>query len=158
MKKSRNKGASGEREFCREIGKLLDISWIRRNLAQYQNSGCDLITYPPEGVIVSDREQLIVDTMALFAIEIKRHKRCNPGQIKRWFAQAKKQASGQPQRIPIMAYRADYCDWIIMVPTVPDADSEHCIFMGLRLFSHWLLNCPSRLLISRENDADTDTR
>ena len=87
-KKSRNKGANGEREFFKLVEEHLGVK-LRRNLSQYQEEG------------QGDAK------LANFHLEIKR------GRIyeKRWWRQAIAQAPyGKP---PALCYRLDRKPWRI---------------------------------------------
>ena len=85
-KKSRNKGANGEREFFRLVHEELGIK-LKRNLSQYQESG--------EG----DAQ------LADFHIEVKRGKRYES----RWWAQACEET---PMGMSTaLCYRLDRAKW-----------------------------------------------
>ena len=143
MVNSREKGARGEREFCKQLGKRLNMSWLRRNLSQYQTKNLhDILTSPPEGTEPDTRQQKVIKHLAQMAIEVKRYKSVTPGLIKQWFGQACQQAeSCSPPRIPILAYRVDHGLWQIMVPAYPsDFSTEHCYTMGIELFAHILVS------------------
>ncbi len=88
--KSRNKGATAEREVAALLGERLGLTLSRR-LSQYQSGGHDLDGW--EGV----------------CIEVKRHKSASQGSIAAWWQQTLEQCtSGEA---PLLAYRADLQQW-----------------------------------------------
>ena len=91
-RRSRNKGAAGEREFFNRVNELLGAEVFRRNLGQYQGSGPDA-------------------TALGLAIEVKRSEKPSVG---RWWTQAQKQAQGVGAS-PILAYRANNEAWQVLV-------------------------------------------
>lgn len=91
-KRSRDKGAQGEREFLNMLSERLGIP-LKRNLGQYQEGGVD--------------NQQIAD----MAIEIKRAKILSMG---RAWRQACMNAAELNKR-PVLAYRLDRSKWKIIV-------------------------------------------
>ncbi|MCW7556508.1 hypothetical protein NX722_28500 [Endozoicomonas gorgoniicola] len=100
---SRNKGAAGEREFCRELEVLTGIRLIR-NLEQSRSGGYDLI---PEDKAVQDSWP--------WALEIKRYASVSDAKVQGWLNQAVEQAESAGKQ-PVLAYRADRQDWNIVLP------------------------------------------
>lgn len=117
-KKSRNKGAAGEREFFRLVEEHLGVK-LRRNLSQYQESG--------EG----DAE------LAGFHLEIKRGKAYE----KRWWKQAVQEANyGQPMALCFRLDRKQWrvklagSDFIAEIDGLWGYEEEATIEMGLEAF------------------------
>ncbi len=98
-KKSRNKGASGEREVVKLFDGHLGVK-LERNLQQAINGGFDLI---------ADSDMVT----AGLAIEVKRYASVTQGMIETWWQQAISQATGG--RIPVLFFRADRQDWRVMI-------------------------------------------
>lgn len=89
----RDKGARGEREFCKEIAAYLGEN-IRRQLGAARDGGPD--------VLIGE----------LWAIEVKR------GEVLRlndWWRQSREQAA-VANRYPALAYRANGQPWRVIVP------------------------------------------
>lgn len=89
----RTKGSKGEREFIRILSEKLGLD-LKRNLQQFQESGCDVLRIPD------------------WAIEIKRHEKLS---LEAWWRQAVKNAN-TANRIPALAYRQSYKPWRIIIP------------------------------------------
>lgn len=84
----RDKGASGEREIAGIVREL--TGWdVRRRVRQHGNDS-DLTGAPG------------------WAIEVKRHRTAQAGEIARWWAQTVAQAGNL---LPLLLYRADRCEW-----------------------------------------------
>ena len=94
-RKSYLKGAQGEREFLNLCARKLQISTLRRNLKQRQVSG------------LGDADR----ALAGFVIEIKRCERWSES----FWTQALSQAA-QRRCDAALAYRANGCRWLVMVP------------------------------------------
>ena len=98
---SRAKGASAEREFCKELSEHLGdtlVEPLKRNLEQTRNGGHDILGL--EGL----------------AIEIKRYRALSEADLTRIW---KDQVLDQAQRvggIPVLAYREDFRPWRIRLP------------------------------------------
>lgn len=93
-KRSRDKGAAGEREFFRLARRCLGLKELRRNLSQTQATDADL-----------ER------ALAGYCLEIKRTA-C-------WSEDYWRQAMEQAQRrceVPALAHRQDRNRWLVMVP------------------------------------------
>lgn len=124
----RTKGKSGELELASLINEQLGHPCLTRNLSQTRDGGHDLV--------VSNMESLEAERLDQMAIEVKRHKQANPGDIKNWWKQAYRQAI-QISKIPVLFYRPDREDWTAMLPlskSLPWEDPKNCISMGLPLF------------------------
>lgn len=94
--KSRNKGASGEREFAALVKAETGIE-LKRNLTQYQKAqGYDL--EGAEG----------------YAIEVKRHKTATRATIDAWWAETLAQAR-LAKKMPVLAYRVDFGKWRVCI-------------------------------------------
>ena len=91
-KKSRNKGANGEREFFKLVEEHLGVK-LRRNLSQYQQEG------------QGDAK------LADFHLEIKRGKVYES----RWWTQAVRQVE-KGWKVPVLCYRLDRKQWRIKMP------------------------------------------
>lgn len=112
---SRNKGASGEREFSSLVSDWSGIRLIR-NLEQSRSGGHDLIVHP-------DESGMVADVFRTLAIECKRHSKSSPALIKKWWQQARDQA--EPNQLhPVLAFRANRQDWQVIVPLYL-VNSEH---------------------------------
>ena len=99
-KKSRNKGAAGEREFFNSLSDWLGVDFLRywlgiskieRNLQQTRSGGADNHEAFPFGVEVKRQEKL---------------------QITKWWVQTEEQAG---DRTPVLAYRQNRGEWRILV-------------------------------------------
>ena len=104
---SRAKGAGAELEFSNIIYQWSGIRLIR-NLEQSRSGGHDLIVH-------ADEVGQVADSFRTLAIECKRYGKVTPGLIKTWWQQAKEQAELNGLQ-PILAYRADRCDWQVIAP------------------------------------------
>lgn len=125
--KSRNKGAAGEREFCKllsaELEELGVDSVLSRNLKQTRDGGYD------------------IDGLDMLAMEIKRAAK---PEIRAWWTQTVLQ-SYECDRTPVLAYRIDRKPWRVLMHindiTNPDFalsanDSlEYTVEMDLSLFA-----------------------
>ena len=123
-KKSRTKGANGEREFIRTVDILTDGKVrLRRNLEQARNGGDDCLGHD------------------VFSIEIKRHKSAREGDIGRWWKQT---VNNSGDKHPALAYRLDFQRWKVMVHPpydfFPLNDSRGCITMDIDMFCQILLH------------------
>lgn len=126
-KLSRNKGAAGEREFCKRLaGELQEHGvdyHLSRNLKQTRDGGYD------------------IDGLDELAIEVKRAKK--PA-LESWWTQCVIQ-SYQSKRIPVLAYRLDNQKWRVRMhvkhlapaDTVRTANDsiQYTVEMGLELFA-----------------------
>lgn len=136
-KKSLLKGKAGEREFCKELSKLVGISVLTRNLEQPRSGGHDL---KMKGVEI-DKEHAFVRRLDEFSIEIKRYKTCCHSDISSWW----RQASDQANRIgknPMLAYRLDHQSWkcLVHIGNFETTDVRGCITMEIELFADLLRN------------------
>jgi len=122
--KSRNKGASGERELILEIEQQTGIR-LERNLAQSFAGGHDLIGLDD------------------WAIEVKRYAVADNASKKNWWRQAVHQAM-RVEKQPVVIYRADRQPWrcIVQYPlhtSLYDIDDILCTCeVSLELFCGWL--------------------
>jgi Holliday junction resolvase len=100
---SRAKGASAEREFCKELGEHLGdhlTEPLKRNLEQTRNGGHDILGL--EGM----------------AVEIKRYKALSEADLNRiWSGQVLEQAN-RIGGVPVLAYREDFQPWRIRLPLI----------------------------------------
>jgi hypothetical protein len=120
-RKSRRKGADGEREFCRMATEALGETF-RRNLRQYQESDGDVPIGP-------------------FLVEVKNCARISE---RDWWKQAVAQAKAR-QAIPALAYKIARHGWRVVLP-LPEAwrtelqwREELAYTMTLRPDGFWLL-------------------
>ncbi len=113
-RKSREKGASGEREFAKAVNDELGIRLVR-NLRQYQQSGHDLIVHPEETGPVAE-------TLDKFAIEAKRYASATHAVVMGWWAQTCVQAQ-EAGKVPVLAYRVDRQPWRVVLPLSELRDS-----------------------------------
>ena len=104
---SRAKGANSELEFSNIVYQLSGVRLIR-NLEQSRSGGHDLIVH-------ADEVGQVADSFRALAIECKRYGKVTPGLIKVWWQQALEQGESNGL-IPILAYRADRCDWQVVAP------------------------------------------
>lgn len=95
-KRSRDKGASGERELCRMLSDELGFV-VKRNIGQARSGGADCLE------------------LAGFSIEVKR---CEQLRRPSWWAQAVKQAV-QARAEPIVFHRRNNEPWRALIQT-PD--------------------------------------
>ena len=93
-KLSRDKGASGEREFRRLFSELVGVQ-VERNLCQTRDGG----------------KHGDIEPLGNWSIEIKRAAKA---EIAKWWLQAGEQAGRD--KIPALAYRVDRHDWRVIVP------------------------------------------
>lgn len=101
MINSRTKGASAEREISKLLYDELGIKLVR-NLEQSRSGGHDLIP---------DKDSLL----DAFAIEVKRYANVSTAQLKGFWRQTMIQAI-RANKIPVLMYRQDRCDWLAVVP------------------------------------------
>ncbi|MDD5036675.1 MAG: hypothetical protein PHE55_18200 [Methylococcaceae bacterium] len=102
---SRDKGATGEREFARLLHEHLGVKLVR-NLEQSRSGGYDL---------EAEGKDPTAEALGRFAIECKRYAATTPGSIAKWWGQAVQQAH-DAERIPALAYRADRQEWRVTLP------------------------------------------
>ena len=91
-KKSRSKGQRGEREVASILNERLGLE-SKRNLAQYQEGGFDLIGIPD------------------YAIEVKR---CEKISVEKWWDQSKEQAE-EVGLVPLLFYRKNNQEWKVVM-------------------------------------------
>lgn len=116
--KSRNKGASGERELATLLNERLGLTLSRR-LAQYQSGGHDLDGW--DGV----------------HIECKRNATATQGQVSQWWAQTLGQCQGG--ETPVLAYRADKQQWRFVIrPTDWAGATNEPIEVSADGFAEWV--------------------
>ena len=123
-KKSRNKGAAGEREFIRIVEHLTGgVVKLRRNLEQTRSGGDDCLGHE------------------MFSFEIKRYSSAKDGDIAKWWQQAVTNCGGKS---PALAYRIDFQRWKVMIhPAYPHFklnDCRGCFSMDIELFCRLLLD------------------
>ena len=125
---SRAKGATGEREFIKELAQYLGdemVAPMKRNLEQTRAGGHDIVGL--EG----------------WAIEVKRYAVVKEGDLARFWAQAVDQAVRVGAR-PVLAYREDFRSWRVMLPmsllTDMDGvwvrDQTWAVEMGVEAFAY----------------------
>lgn len=123
-KKSRNKGANGEREFIRRVTHLTDGQVnLKRNLSQSRDSGDDTGVFN-------------------VSIEVKRYKTATDAQLRSWWQQCQRNARAQ-SKTPVLAFRADLQSWqVVMHPNTffNEDDVRGCVRMDIELFCQWLLH------------------
>lgn len=95
-RKSRDKGATYEREVCRAIFDHLGVE-VKRNLSQYQESGLG-------DIVLGD-----------WLIECKRHKTAKPSERKSWWWETREQAA-TAGLIPCLWYRPDFEPSRVVIP------------------------------------------
>ncbi len=136
-KKSLLKGKTGEREFCKELSKLLGIDVLDRNLEQPRSGGHDLKMKESE----INQEHQYVKKLDEFSIEVKRYRSCGKSEIRTWWKQASEQAH-KIGKNPMLAYRLDHQSWKCMVHigNCEMKDVSGCITMELELFADLLQN------------------
>ena len=121
-RKSRNKGAAAEREFCRRVATLTNGRVnLRRNLAQCRDSGDDIADFS-------------------FSIEIKRHRTATDGQINQWWQQCQANANAQ-NKVPVLAFRPDQQHWQVVMHAnyfFAETDVRGCVRMDIELFCKYL--------------------
>ena len=127
-KKSRDKGASGEREFINKVRELTGgLVILRRNLDQTRSGGDDCLGHEA------------------FSFEIKRYRKVNDGDIRQWWKQAEHNAG---RKHPVLAYRPDFQDWRVMVHPpyglYPRFDYRGCFTMDIELFCKLLTDKKAR--------------
>jgi hypothetical protein len=104
---SRTKGAGAELEFSNIVFQWVGVRLIR-NLEQSRSGGHDLIVH-------ADEVGPVADSFRSLAIEVKRHAKAPPAQVKVWWQQAREQA--ELNRLhPVLAYRANRADWQVVTP------------------------------------------
>ena len=122
-KHSRNKGATGEREFIQLVQQLTGGQIkLRRNLDQCRSGGDDCLGH--------DR----------FSIEVKRWKRFTDKDVTQCWHQTSDNAA-QQDKLPVLAWRPDFQCWRIMMhPQVyfPLEDVRGCLSMDIELFCYFL--------------------
>ena len=123
-KKSRTKGAAGEREFIRLVEHLTGGAiQLKRNLEQTRSGGDDCIGND------------------VFSFEIKRYATAKDGDIARWWQQAVANCGGKS---PALAYRIDFQRWKVMIhPAYPFFklnDCKGCFTLDIEMFCRLLLD------------------
>lgn len=122
-RRSRDKGAAGEREFIRLVQKLTGGQvQLQRNLDQCRDGGDDCLGHQQ------------------FSIEIKRWKVFKDHDITHAWLQAADNAQRQ-DKTPVLAWRPDFQCWRVMLhPQVhfPLDDVRGCFSMDIELFCHFL--------------------
>lgn len=101
-KKSRTKGAVGEREAIQILNRVLgDDFKLRRNLEQYQEAeGYDIVG------------------LDAFAVEVKRYQTISHAMLSGFWAETCRQAA-KYGLIPVLMYRADRCPWRLVHASQP---------------------------------------
>jgi Holliday junction resolvase len=131
---SRTKGSATEREFSKRIEKNLGIKLIR-NLEQTRGGGHDLI---PEHSAVGP----LADQFRKLAIECKRYAKVMRADLERFWVQTTEQA-GKIEGVPVLAYRANFEDWKVVVPV-------GYVNGGLQLCDFWLTPLEDTVTIGPE--------
>ncbi|WP_252180202.1 hypothetical protein [Endozoicomonas sp. 4G] len=120
---SRDKGATGEREFIQLVDKLTHGQiQLKRNLDQCREGGDDFLGHDQ------------------FSIEVKRWRRFKDRDITDCWTQAANNA-GRLNKLPVLAWRPDYQCWRVMIhPQLhfPLNDVRGCFSMDIELFCHLL--------------------
>jgi hypothetical protein len=117
----RNKGASGEREFCDWLSinfPELESNGIKpkRNLEQVRNGGADIINVP------------------CFKFEIKR---CASIKLFDWWSQVMK---SEGDGIPVVAYRQNNKDWNFLIPAALIGVSRGYMIVNSNVFKQYVKN------------------
>ena len=122
-KKSRTKGAAGERELASLIEAHLGVK-LHRNLDQTRDGGYDLKGF--DGL----------------AIEVKRYAAASNYDKELWWKQAVEQAES---RWPVLAYRLDRQQWTFVVAlshVIGDGSgTSTTVEMGINAFAQWVREC-----------------
>ncbi len=111
MINSRQKGATGEREFANLIYDELSIK-LERNLEQSRSGGFDLIAIG---------SCPIAQYLNQFAIEVKRYRQVTDAKVSEWWQQTLTQAQ-DANLIPLLAFRQDRQSWHIVLPLAVISD------------------------------------
>jgi hypothetical protein len=106
-KAQRENGAAGERELARALYDELGVKLSRR-LEQTRGGGFDLAPAP-------DQTGPVVEVLARYAFEVKRHAMATPALLRAWWAQAEAQATAAGL-VPALAYRPDRGAWRFVLP------------------------------------------
>jgi len=115
---ARNKGAEGEREFCRFLQKTLNLQNLpERNLDQVRNGGSDVCTVSP------------------FMFEVKR---CQVLSLRNWWVQVCTAARNVPGSIPVVAYRQNRGRWMFLLTATMVGLEHGYIIMEEREFTLWI--------------------
>lgn len=111
---ARNKGAGGEREFCKYIAELLDLPDMpKRQLDQTREGGGDVIVPP-------------------FLFEVKRQERLT---LQNWWKQAVASAGGDLK--PVVAYRQNRHAWRFLIPAEEIGVFGGYICLESPIFAAW---------------------
>jgi len=134
---SRNKGATGEREFAKSFLIVCGVS-LERNLEQTRSGGHDL-------VVPDSEDSIYAHLIRELAIEVKRRKKITDSMLNGFWTQACVQAE-EAGLVPCLAYRADNASWRLSLPldwlygTKPmDLGYESTFHMGLAGMRHLLV-------------------
>ncbi len=101
----RNKGKAGEREAADLVRQF--TGWdVRRRVRQHAGDS-DLQGVPG------------------WAVEVKRHRTAQPGEVARWWAQAVTQAAQAGALLPVLLYRADRAEWRAVWPLAVCLVQQH---------------------------------
>jgi Holliday junction resolvase len=103
----REKGAGAERELAGAIFDELGVRLVR-NLEQSRRGGYDLTLAPHQSGPAAE-------TLARFALEVKRHAQATRANLTAWWTQAETQAQAAGL-VPALAYRADRAPWRFVLP------------------------------------------
>lgn len=116
---ARNKGASGEREFCQWLYDHMDIPMPTRNLEQVRSGGADVIDIHP------------------FYFEVKR---CEKLSIYNWWLQVRKavEATCDEAIIPVVAFRQSRKSWEFLVPATLIGAGKGHLRISERTFLLWI--------------------
>ena len=106
-KRSRNKGAGGEREFARLLFDHLGVLVVR-NLNQTRSGGFDLLP-------ASDEADPVAEVLRGMAIEVKRHAAVAPAHLEHFWRQTARQAEATG-KVPVLVYRENRRPWRVVVP------------------------------------------
>lgn len=101
-KKSRDKGANGERELASLLRDLLQLPVIRTGMTQ-------------AGTAETDKSYFDLEIGGTLGIEVKRHARFTDAHIERFWMETVEQ-SKLSSKIGVLAYRPDNQIWRIVVP------------------------------------------
>lgn len=116
---ARNKGASGEREFCRWLYQNLNAPMPTRNLEQVRSGGSDIIDIYP------------------FYFEVKRVEKISTHS---WWAQVTKSVrmAVNDDLIPIVAFRQNHKSWEFLIPATEIGIEKGHLRVTETTFLRWI--------------------
>ncbi len=120
-KMARNKGANGEREFCKWLFDHFNIPMPTRNLEQVRSGGTDIMDVEP------------------FYIEVKR---CESLNLDSWWHQVNRAAkkSHDENIIPVVAFRQNRKPWEFLIGAKHIGIKRGFIRLDSRIFIKWAID------------------